>query len=207
MSEAEPASLHEALVKFQADAPRITKDAKAKVGAYEYEYVKLSTLSEEVLPRLAALGLTWVTKPMIHEPSGQPALGYALSFGDEAIEGVAPLMMKGGGPQDLGGAITYMRRYVLCAVLGLAPDTDDDAAQAQQASKPPKQATKKQAEALVKRARDVGVLDKLQLAASHVVGDDVGPCESEDEALAMVQKLTQPQAEKLDLWISRKEAE
>jgi hypothetical protein len=34
----------------------------------------------------------------------------------------------GDGPQDLGKAITYMRRYSLVALLGLLAEDDDDAA-------------------------------------------------------------------------------
>ena len=33
---------------------------------------------------------------------------------------------QSGSPQDIGKAITYARRYALCAVTGLAPGGDDD---------------------------------------------------------------------------------
>jgi len=43
-------------------------------------------------------------------------------------------------PQAQGSAITYARRYVLTALVGVAPD-DDDGQSAQQASTRPKQTT------------------------------------------------------------------
>jgi hypothetical protein len=43
-------------------------------------------------------------------------------------------MPSKGGPQDIGSAISYARRYALMAFLGLATD-DDDGAGAQKAAK------------------------------------------------------------------------
>ena len=49
----------------------------------------------------------------------------------ERREGGGRLPAAERNPQSIGGAITYARRYALCAVLGLAPaEDDDDAAQA-----------------------------------------------------------------------------
>jgi hypothetical protein len=48
-----------------------------------------------------------------------------LHVSGESVAGEYPLP-TGGTPQALGSAITYGRRYALCAVTGLAPEDDDD---------------------------------------------------------------------------------
>ena len=125
---APPASLAEALITLQASLPRIRKDDEAQVGTRVYSYANLSTITDAVLPRLAEVGLAWVCRPTMHE--GQFVLAYGLhhaASGDE-MGGFYPL--PNGNPQSIGGAITYARRYALCAVLGLAPAEDDDDAAA-----------------------------------------------------------------------------
>lgn len=124
-----PATLAEAMTAFQAELPHITKDDKAQVGSRETRYANLASISELVLPMLAGLGLYWTCAPTLLEDKTF-VLSYALRHvaGDE-ISGEYPL--PSGTPQTMGGAITYARRYALCAVLGIAPAEDDDDAQAQ----------------------------------------------------------------------------
>jgi hypothetical protein len=93
------------------------------------------------------------------------------------------------------------------------PDTDEDAAkeQARGASRSAgtgeKKIAKTRAEGLVKAAIRAGVLDKLQLAATHVHGEDVGGCDTEAEAVKALLKLTVSQANKVREWTEKKAAE
>lgn len=95
------------------------------------------------------------------------------------------------------------------------PDTDEDSAkvQAQQparasgAGQGAKKITKTRAEGLVKAATRAGVLDKLQLAAAHVHGDDVGACSTEAEAVKALVNLSVDEADRVKEWIDRKAAE
>lgn len=50
----------------------------------------------------------------------------------------------------------------------------------------------------------LGLQDKLQLAASHVVGDDVGDCSNKTAATKAMRTLTPMQAAKVDVWLNRK---
>jgi ERF superfamily len=129
-----------ALAKLQTQLPHIAKDETGKVEgvtkngkpfSYNYQYANLASISEKVLPLLGALGLSFTCQPTMHD--GQFVLDYQLRHeGGEAIEGYYPL--GNGTPQQMGGWITYARRYCLCAVTGVAPDDDDDdAAAAEQA--------------------------------------------------------------------------
>jgi len=141
---ANPASLAEALARLQAALPRVAKEHEASVTSqrtgktHKYSYADLTDVSDAILPLLAALGLAFTACPTILGDSGRFVLDYALRHvsGDQ-VTGLYPLPDPDRlGPQDLGKAITYARRYALCAVTGLAPGGDDDDAQAAQAAVP-----------------------------------------------------------------------
>jgi len=135
MATDRPGSLAEALLTLQTRLPRITKDATADTGKYSYSYANLSSITATVAPVLAELGLYWVCCPTIvakHADAERFVLAYELRHvSGGVIEGWYPL--PEGTPQTIGGAITYARRYALCAVLGIAPAEDDDDAQAAEA--------------------------------------------------------------------------
>lgn len=137
-----PASLAEALAQLQTSLPAIGKDKTAKVqtktgGSYSYDYANLATISARILPLMGPLGLSFVTRPTLRE-EGQFVLAYDLMHASgQNLAGYYPLPTHG-TPQEIGSAITYARRYCLCAVTGVAPDEDDDdgmAAQQQAARK------------------------------------------------------------------------
>jgi hypothetical protein len=130
------ASVAEALAGFQAELPKVAKsntaDVRSDKGSYSYRYADLAELSPLVLPVLARHGLSWSTRPTLVGEPPRFVLTYTLAHvsGDK-IEGDYPLPAAGSTPQNLGSAITYARRYALCAVTGVAPgDDDDDAAAA-----------------------------------------------------------------------------
>jgi hypothetical protein len=135
---AETASLAAALAELQAKLPRIGKDKKAKVrtktGAdYTYDYANLATVSRAVMPLMGGLGLSFISRPTLRD-DGKFVLAYTLlHVSGEHEDGDYPLP-AGGSPQEVGSAITYARRYSLCAVTGVSPDDDDDDAQAAEAA-------------------------------------------------------------------------
>jgi hypothetical protein len=121
--------MNKALAELQGQLPRITKDLIAKVksertGAqYTYSYADLSLISREALPLLAKCGLSFTSRPTLVD--GRFVLAYELRhISGEQIDGVYPLPERG-TPQEIGSAITYARRYSLCAVTGIAPDDED----------------------------------------------------------------------------------
>lgn len=199
-----PGSLAEALLAFQADPPQTIKDAEGEVRgtgktgkaySYKYKYMSLQALLDAVRPRLSELGLLWLTSPGVNE-AGKPVLEYVLHHvpSKEMSGGMMPLV-AGSSMQDLGGALSYARRYALITVLNLAPDVDEDGAVA--ALTPEKRITKKMAEQLVAEAVKLGLLGRLQLAASHVHGGDVGDCSTRAKAVMAVVKLSEDEAERL----------
>ncbi|WP_028924223.1 ERF family protein [Pseudonocardia acaciae] len=127
-------SLGAALAAFQAELPWVGKDNTAQVrsekGSYSYRYADLSEISPVVLPLLAKHGLSWSARPMLDD-SDRFVLRYQLRHASgEKEQGDYPLPDPRSSPQVLGSAITYARRYSLCAVTGVAPGGDDDDAAA-----------------------------------------------------------------------------
>jgi hypothetical protein len=130
----QPASLAEALAVLQTQLPEVRKGQTAVVptksgGQYKYTYASLPDISQALLPLMGKLGLAWSCLPTLSE--GRLVLAYVLlHISGEKLEGTYPL--AGGTPQEIGSAITYARRYVLCSVTGLAADDDDDGTAASQ---------------------------------------------------------------------------
>jgi hypothetical protein len=121
--------LNEALADLQTQLPHIAKNNRAEVptkagGKYTYQYADLAEITRQLLPLLGKLGLSFTSRPTM--VGDRLALVYELRhISGESIDGVWPLPDRG-TPQEIGSAVTYARRYCLCAVTGLAPDNDDE---------------------------------------------------------------------------------
>jgi hypothetical protein len=124
-----PSPLTGAVAAVQAELPVVGKGHEATVksdkGSYTYKYANLANVNAAILPLLSKHGLAWTTRPTLDE-SGKFVLKYELRHvAGEKIDGAYPLPTTT-RPQEMGSAITYARRYTLCAVTGLAPEEDDD---------------------------------------------------------------------------------
>src|ERR1039458_341439 len=182
----EPTTLLAALIAFQAEAPRLTRDETAEVvskrtgGKYTYKYTPLKTIMAEIQPLLTRYGLVWTTMPG-ESAQGKPTLTYelaklvvrmetvdsqtppVLAEGRQAIVGTMPLMIDGQGTQAYGSALTYARRYALVAVLNLVADDDDDGKTASKrptgdARPMPKAEREKMEAAVAKAGKDIAVV-------------------------------------------------
>jgi hypothetical protein len=121
MPEPVPGTLAEALAQLQGRLPRVAKTTAGQYG----KYADLAVVSDALLPVLSGLGLSFSAKPGM--VGGEFVLHYLLRHtSGDSDEGFYPLP-KSGTPQQIGSAITYARRYSLCAVTGLAAEDDDDA--------------------------------------------------------------------------------
>lgn len=137
-------SLAEALAAFQAELPKVRKDETAKVtgesksGAkisYTYGYAGLDTVVESVLPVLGRHGLS-ITSRSTFTPEGVFMLEVSLLHDSgERETAYWPLPdPRRVGPQDLGSAYTYGRRYLTLALTGTFPGGEDDDGQKAQAT-------------------------------------------------------------------------
>ncbi len=119
--------LYAALIKAQAEFPVIPKDKQA----YNYKYADLATVISAVGAPLAKHGLC-ISQTMYRD-GGELYLRTTLfhTSGESLVsEGWKITSLK---PQEQGSLITYGRRYMLNAILGISPDDDDDGASANNA--------------------------------------------------------------------------
>jgi hypothetical protein len=119
--------LNAALAKFQAQVPKVAKDERADIPGRAYNYAGLDAITDAALPLLGKNGLAFTSWPTLLD--GKFVLVYELLHeSGEQKSGIFPLAGSG-KPQELGGLITYYRRYALCAVTGIAPGGEDNDAQ------------------------------------------------------------------------------
>lgn len=126
-------NLSAALAAFQAEMPSVGKNRRADVGQYSYTYADLADVSAAATPVLTKHGLAYAGSARHLEGGRYEVVGILSHESGEAREGALPL--TGGSPQQMGSAITYMRRYLFGLMTGLVTDDDDDgqaAARAQQ---------------------------------------------------------------------------
>lgn len=171
---ADQAELYAALAAFQAELPTMGKDNTATVTSdkakYTYKYADLSDLSPLVLPLLGKHGLSWLCRPTMRD--NRFVLVYTLAHSSGQVEtGEWPLVDPTRcTPQQMGSAVTYGRRYCLCAVTGIAPGSDDDDAAAASNRPPrPKDSEPEQTPADTARAEIIAVMEAQQLNANHVI--------------------------------------
>lgn len=129
------AALVAALANAQAEFPPIEKrhtgevKGRSKDGtpfSYSYSYADLADVLGAVRPVLAAQGLAITQRT---EPDGGKIwLRTELRHvGGAILDTVVELGQSSASPQQFGGALTYLRRYELVTLLGVAAEQDLDA--------------------------------------------------------------------------------
>lgn len=131
-----------AMVEFKKNPPTIQKNRTANVSSkradagepkYAYQYANLADVCNAIVQQLATLGIshdhsfiqsgdkltvtTTLTHQLGHSKSASLTSGFDMSGGKNSLQG-------------LGSAVSYLERYTLLAVCGLALDDgqDDDGA-------------------------------------------------------------------------------
>lgn len=117
--------IYKKLAEAQRELPTLPKDR----AGFGYKYTDFGTVLTTVRPILARHGLGYYQA--VTTADGKPALKTVIfSATGDMIEATALLpdveLAKGNAAQKMGAAITYMRRYCLCAMLGLSSDEDTD---------------------------------------------------------------------------------
>lgn len=117
-----------ALLAFHKNPPSIVKEGVASIpGRGDRKYMTLDSIMHAVRPALAENGL-FITQHL-HGDSLQTVI---MHESGQYISSSLPFqVMNGSGTnnlQNLGGGLTYLRRYALCAILAIAADEDNDGA-------------------------------------------------------------------------------
>ena len=124
--------LLEAMCGFQSELEAMPKNS----SGYGYRYTDLDTIASKIRPLLAKYGLgymqpietvgdTMFMRTRVFHKSGE----YIET--DIVLNAVSGKQMN--AIQQMGAAITYMRRYSLCSVLGITSDEDTDGAEKKEA--------------------------------------------------------------------------
>ena len=119
-------ALNAAIAKAQGEFPPIPKDKTAKAGTYSYDYADLASILALVRPVLSKHGLALVQR--LENPSGGgPSIRTELRHADGGVIAASFPLGEWQTMQQLGSSATYVRRYALCGMLGIAAEEDDDA--------------------------------------------------------------------------------
>lgn len=116
-----------ALAASQSKFPAIAKDKTASIptksgSTYKFKYADLADVLAAVRSPLAENGLA-VTQLL----QGKVLLTALLHASGQRLVSSVDLMQVQADPKVFGAEITYLRRYALCALLGIAADDDVDA--------------------------------------------------------------------------------
>lgn len=120
---------HKAMAEFKANPPRIEKDRDVAYGNTKYSHASLANVTEKISAELSKHGLSasWVTKQ-----NGQICvtckITHILGHSEETtLCAASDTSGSKNAIQAIGSTITYLERYTLLALTGLATyDQDDD---------------------------------------------------------------------------------
>lgn len=122
MTDPTPTGLVAALARAQATMPTIPKShTNPHFGS---KYADIADVLAVVRPALAAHGIA-IVQPVEIDDTGHAYLVTRLLHGTEQLESRVPLQIDQKA-QDLGSRLTYLRRYTLAALVGVAAEDDDD---------------------------------------------------------------------------------
>jgi len=141
MTDEQVAALNAALAMAQGEFPPIPRDKTVTVKTrsgdrYTFSYAPLDSILGACRPVLAKHGLA-VTQ-QLEQHDGVPAIRTELRHAAGGVIGSSfPLSHTPESPQQLGSLLTYLRRYAIVALLGVAAEEDDDARSVESAKKKP----------------------------------------------------------------------
>ena len=123
-------ALHAALATAQGEFPAIERSKTVRVrtkdgGSYEFAYAPLDEILSKVRPVLAEHGLAIIQR--LENPAGTPSIRTEILHSDGGVIAASfPIGEIPASPQALGSLLTYLRRYALVSMLGIAAEEDTD---------------------------------------------------------------------------------
>lgn len=178
-----------ALAKAQAEMSNPPKTKTANVGKYKYRYADLAEIIDHVRATLGKHGLA-VTQIV----DGAMLRTLLMHESGQTLESRYDLPAQAAA-QEMGSAITYARRYSLCAILGIAAEEDDDGEKAMDAGKTGNDEEAKDRDELIERmgASNLGPIHILNYVKAHKLGLAVKDLDS--LSIAAVRSLLEQWAE------------
>lgn len=124
--------LFAALAKAQGMLSAPPKNREVEVfsrrtqSKYKFKYATLDAIIDHVRKPLTENGL-WFVQTLQNGDGRYKLITRLTHSSGQYIESETPLLVDAADNQAFGSALSYMRRYALSAILGVAADDDDDA--------------------------------------------------------------------------------
>ncbi len=141
-----------ALLKFQTAVKPVKKDGDNPF--FKSKYATLDNIIDAIAKPMNDAGLSYS-----QFPSNDGLTTILMHTSGEWLQAWVKMTPKDNSPQAQGSSITYMRRYALSAVLGIATESDDDG---NAASAPVKPASKTAAKPAAKPVAKAAVKPKVE---------------------------------------------
>jgi hypothetical protein len=126
--------LFAALSKAQSQIKTAVTDSSNPF--YKSKYTSLDGCWDAARGPLSSNGLAVIQT--IGEDSGKLTITTILGHSSgQYLSSVLPLLLTKQDPQSMGLVVTYMRRYALCAIVGITQGDDDDAEEAMKENRTP----------------------------------------------------------------------
>ena len=127
---ADIAQIAPALVRAQGameNPPRNRSvQVRTQAGSYTFRYATLDKITDMIRHALVENGLC-LLQPIVGTERGPALVTRLLHESGQWMECEVLLPALGNNPQAFGSAVTYVRRYSVCALLNISADEDDDA--------------------------------------------------------------------------------
>jgi hypothetical protein len=166
MTATKSANIGSALLNAQREMGPLLKNASNP--HFKSKYADLSQVIETITEPFNKNGLVFVQR--LESVDGAPLLSTDIIHAEtgERITSTVPLTCKDpNNPQAVGAAITYMRRFSLMAMAGIAAEDDDGHA----ATKPPKPREAPPAAPQTTESDDSPVVESFDLRLEDAVSD------------------------------------
>jgi hypothetical protein len=119
----------EAMTAFKAHPPEIDKNKKVSYGNTKYSHASLWNVTDKINSELSKYGLSasWTTKQTEKEITVTCRISHVLGhFEETSLTALPDNSGAKNSIQALGSTITYLQRYTILALTGLATQDQDD---------------------------------------------------------------------------------
>ena len=163
---ADRSALYTALAAAQGEITAAEASQTADAGSYTYRYADLAACLEVIRKPLSDNELCLIQIPSLIE--GEVHLETILGHSSgQSISCTMSMRPDKGGPQAIGAVMTYLRRYSLSAMLGVA-QYDDDAASAVKGPEEYERLTPRDIDEILQRADEL-FADKADFVIEQMV--------------------------------------
>lgn len=119
----------EAMAAFKANPPRIKKDKHVKYGNTKYDHASLENVTATINQALSKHGLTaaWKTEQTNGSVTVTCTITHIFGHSEQTSLTSAPDTSGSKNPiQAIGSTVSYLQRYTLLSLVGLATEGQDD---------------------------------------------------------------------------------